>query len=103
MPDVLEMPYRPDVRGAGKAGEKQFTYRLAGNSCLAGDAIDLYSFDHELQIGERIIFEDMIHYTMVKTTFFNGVEHPSIGIIRKDGSFELVRKFEYEDFKNKLS
>jgi carboxynorspermidine decarboxylase len=103
MPDVLEMPYRPDVRGAGKAGEKTYTYRLGGNSCLAGDAIDLYSFDHELQIGERIIFEDMMHYTMVKTTFFNGVEHPSIGIIRKDGRFELVRKFEYYDFKNKLS
>jgi carboxynorspermidine decarboxylase len=103
MPDVLEMPYRPDVRGAGKAGEKAYTYRFGGNSCLAGDAIDLYSFDHELQIGERIIFEDMMHYTMVKTTFFNGVEHPSIGIIRKDGSFEVVRKFEYEDFKNKLS
>jgi carboxynorspermidine decarboxylase len=103
MPDVLEMPYRPDVRGAGKTGEKAYTYRFGGNSCLAGDAIDLYSFDHELQIGERIIFEDMMHYTMVKTTFFNGVEHPSIGIIRKDGSFEVVRKFEYEDFKNKLS
>ena len=103
MPDVLEMPYRPDVRGAGKAGEKTYTYRFGGNSCLAGDAIDLYSFDHELQIGERIIFEDMMHYTMVKTTFFNGVEHPSIGIIRKDGRFELLRKFEYQDFKNKLS
>jgi len=103
MPDVLEMPYRPEVRGAGKAGEKPYTYRFGGNSCLAGDAIDLYSFDHELQIGERIIFEDMIHYTMVKTTFFNGVEHPSIGLIRKDGNFELVRKFKYEDFKNKLS
>ncbi|WP_293746746.1 carboxynorspermidine decarboxylase [uncultured Paraglaciecola sp.] len=103
MPDVLEMPYRPEVHGAGKAGEKPYTYRFGGNSCLAGDAIDLYSFDHELQIGERIIFEDMIHYTMVKTTFFNGVEHPSIGLIHKDGSFELVRKFEYEDFKNKLS
>jgi carboxynorspermidine decarboxylase len=103
MPDVLEMPYRPDVRGAGKAGEKAYTYRFGGNSCLAGDAIDLYSFDHELEIGERIIFEDMMHYTMVKTTFFNGVVHPSIGIIRKDGSFEVVRKFEYEDFKNKLS
>jgi carboxynorspermidine decarboxylase len=103
MPDVLEMPYRPDIRGAGKAGEKAHTYRFGGNSCLAGDAIDLYSFDHELQIGERIIFEDMMHYTMVKTTFFNGVEHPSIGIIRKDGSFEVVRKFEYQDFKNKLS
>ena len=103
MPDVLEMPYRPDVRGAGKAGEKTHTYRLGGNSCLAGDAIDLYSFDHELRIGERIIFEDMMHYTMVKTTFFKGVEHPSIGIIRKNGNFELVRKFEYEDFKDKLS
>jgi carboxynorspermidine decarboxylase len=103
MPDVLEMPYRPEVRGAGKAREKSYTYRFGGNSCLAGDAIDLYSFDHELQIGERIIFEDMIHYTMVKTTFFNGVEHPSIGLIRKDGRFELVRQFGYEDFKNKLS
>ncbi|MGJ8680629.1 carboxynorspermidine decarboxylase [Paraglaciecola sp.] len=103
MPDVLEMPYRPDVRGAGEAGEKEHTYRFGGNSCLTGDAIDLYSFDHELQVGERIIFEDMIHYTMVKTTFFNGVEHPSIGILRKDGSFELIREFTYEDFKNKLS
>lgn len=103
MPDVLEMPYRPEVRGAGIAGEKAFTYRFGGNSCLAGDAIELYSFDHELQVGERIIFEDMIHYTMVKTTFFNGVEHPSIGILHKDNNFELVRKFEYEDFKNKLS
>ena len=103
MPDVLEMPYRPEVTGAGKAGEKAYTYRFGGNSCLTGDAIDLYSFDHELQIGERIIFEDMIHYTMVKTTFFNGVEHPSIGIIRKNGEFELVRKFTYEDFKDKLS
>jgi carboxynorspermidine decarboxylase len=103
MPDVLEMPYRPEVRGAGKPGEFAYTYRFGGNSCLTGDAIDLYSFDHELQIGERIIFEDMIHYTMVKTTFFNGVEHPSIGILHKDGRFELVRKFTYEDFKNKLS
>ena len=103
MPDVLEMPYRPEIRGAGKASEKPFTYLIGGNSCLAGDVIDLYSFDHELQIGERIIFEDMIHYTMVKTTFFNGVEHPSIGLIKKDGSFELVRKFHYQDFKDKLS
>jgi carboxynorspermidine decarboxylase len=103
MPDVLEMPYRPEVVGAGTAGEKAHTYRFGGNSCLAGDAIDLYSFDHELHIGERIIFEDMIHYTMVKTTFFNGVEHPSIGIIRKNGEFELVRKFSYQDFKDKLS
>jgi carboxynorspermidine decarboxylase len=103
MPDVLEMPYRPDILGAGQAGEKAFTYRFGGNSCLAGDVMDLYSFDHELQIGERIIFEDMIHYTMVKTTFFNGVQHPSIGIIRKAGNFELIRQFEYQDFKDKLS
>jgi carboxynorspermidine decarboxylase len=103
MPDVLEMPYRPDVSGAGKVGEKPYTYRFGGNSCLAGDAIDLYSFDHELQIGERIIFEDMIHYTMVKTTFFNGVQHPSIGMVRKNGDFELIRQFDYQDFKNKLS
>ncbi|MBT1064649.1 carboxynorspermidine decarboxylase [Bowmanella sp. Y26] len=103
MPDVLEMPYRPAIRGAGLPQEKAFTYKLGGNSCLAGDVIDLYSFDHELQIGERIIFEDMIHYTMVKTTFFNGVEHPSIGILQKDGSFKLVRKFDYEDFRDKLS
>lgn len=103
MPDVLEMPYRPAVRGAGEPGEKTFDYKLGGNSCLAGDVIDTYSFDHQLQVGERIIFEDMIHYTMVKTTFFNGVEHPSIGILHKDGSFTLVRKFEYEDFRDKLS
>ncbi|GAB3020004.1 carboxynorspermidine decarboxylase [Bowmanella dokdonensis] len=103
MPDVLEMPYRPVIRGAGLPDEKAYTYRLGGNSCLAGDVIEKYSFDHELQVGERIIFEDMIHYTMVKTTFFNGVEHPSIGILHKDGSFELVRKFEYEDFRDKLS
>ena len=103
MPDVLEMPYRPEIRGASQAGEKAYTYRFGGNSCLAGDVIDRYSFDHELQIGERIIFEDMIHYTMVKTTFFNGVEHPSIGILREDGRFELVRKFGYQDFKDKLS
>ena len=103
MPDVLEMPYRPAVRDAGEAGEKAFTYKLGGNSCLAGDVIDSYSFDHELQIGERVIFEDMIHYTMVKTTFFNGVEHPAIGILRKSGEFELVRQFDYTDFRDRLS
>lgn len=103
MPDVLEMPYRPGVRGAGQPGEKTFNYKLGGNSCLAGDVIDTYSFDHELQIGERVIFEDMIHYTMVKTTFFNGVEHPAIGILRKNGEFDLVRQFNYEDFESRLS
>ncbi|WP_438864298.1 carboxynorspermidine decarboxylase [Neptunicella sp.] len=103
MPDVLEMPYRPEVRNAGLAGEKNFDYKLGGNSCLAGDVIDTYGFEFPLEVGDRLIFEDMIHYTMVKTTFFNGVEHPSIGILKKDGSFELVRKFEYEDFRARLS
>ncbi|MDO6711451.1 carboxynorspermidine decarboxylase [Aliiglaciecola sp. 2_MG-2023] len=103
MPDVLEMPYRPAVTGAGEPGEKAFDYKLGGNSCLAGDVIDTYSFDHKLAVGERVIFEDMIHYTMVKTTFFNGVEHPAIGIIRNTGEFELIRQFNYEDFRNRLS
>ncbi len=76
MPDVLEMPYRPEVRGAGEPGEKAHTYRLGGLTCLAGDVIGDYSFDHELQLGQRVIFEDMIHYTMVKTTMFNGVAAP---------------------------
>lgn len=103
MPDVLEMPYRPAVRGAGEPDSKQFEYKLGGNSCLAGDVIDNYSFDHELDVGERVIFEDMIHYTMVKTTFFNGVEHPAIGILHKNGEFELVKQFSYEDFRDRLS
>ncbi|MCL4408994.1 MAG: carboxynorspermidine decarboxylase [Firmicutes bacterium] len=103
MPDVLEMPYRPAITDAADAGVKPFTYRLGGNSCLAGDVIGEYSFDHELNPGDRVIFEDMIHYTMVKTSFFNGVEHPSIGILRSNGEFELVRKFGYEDFKARLS
>lgn len=103
MPDVLEMPYRPQVRGAGEPGEKLYTYKLGGNSCLAGDVIDLYSFDHELVIGERIIFEDMIHYTMVKTTFFNGVQHPAIGCLNKDKTFNLIKEFSYLEFKSKLS
>ncbi|MCC5854324.1 MAG: carboxynorspermidine decarboxylase [Idiomarina sp.] len=107
MPDVLEMPYRPKVVFAGEVGgeanEKEFTYRLGGNSCLAGDVIPAYSFNRALQPGDRLIFEDMMHYTMVKTSFFNGVEHPSIGILREDGSFDLVRRFGYEDFKARLS
>lgn len=103
MPDVLEMPYRPAITDAAAPGVKPFTYRLGGNSCLAGDVIGEYSFDHELKPGDRVIFEDMIHYTMVKTSFFNGVEHPSIGILRTNGEFELVRKFGYEDFKARLS
>lgn len=103
MPDVLEMPYRPVITGAGEAGVLPHTYKLGGNSCLAGDVIGVYSFAEPLQPGSRIIFEDMMHYTMVKTSFFNGVEHPSIGILRSDGSFDLVRKFTYEDFRGRLS
>lgn len=103
MPDVLEMPYRPTVSGTGLANEKPYTYKLGGNSCLAGDVIDDYSFDQALEPGDRLIFEDMLHYTMVKTSFFNGVEHPAMGIIRSDGTFELIKTFHYEDFRNRLS
>lgn len=103
MPDVLEMPYRPAVLNGGEMGEKAYDYRFGGNSCLAGDVIDTYSFDEPLQIGDRIQFEDMMHYTMVKTTFFNGVEHPSIAILRQDGTLDMVRQFRYEDFKGRLS
>lgn len=103
MPDVLEMPYRPAVLHGGEPDEKAHQYKLGGNSCLAGDVIDTYSFDTPLTPGARIQFEDMMHYTMVKTTFFNGVEHPAIGILRTNGNFELVRQFTYEDFKGRLS
>lgn len=103
MPDVLEMPYRPVITGGGDAEQFTYRYRLGGNSCLAGDVIGEWSFAEPLKIGDRLIFEDMIHYTMVKTSFFNGVEHPSIGILRENGQFELVRQFNYADFKTRLS
>jgi len=103
MPDVLEMPYRPTITGAGLADEKAFTYRLGGTSCLAGDVIDTYSFDEKLKVGSKLTFEDMMHYTMVKTTMFNGVRHPDIGIWHTDQSFELIRRFTYQDFRNRLS
>lgn len=103
MPDVLEMPYRPAVTGAELPHQLPYTYKLGGNSCLAGDVIGEYSFAEPLQPGSRIIFEDMMHYTMVKSTFFNGVEHPSIGILREDGSFDLKRRFNYDDFRSRLS
>jgi len=102
MPDCLEMPYRPTVLNSGMIWIKPHTYRLAGNSCLAGDIAGDYSFDKPLKVGSRIIFLDMIHYTMVKTTFFNGVKHPSIGIW-KNNRFNLVKKFSYESFRDKLS
>jgi len=103
MPDTIIMPYRADVRGAGKAGEKAYTYRLAGNTCLAGDIMGDYSFDKPLQIGDKIIFEDQMHYTMVKATTFNGIPLPSIAIQRKDGTIEVVKEFGYEDFRDRLS
>lgn len=103
MPDVLEMPYRPTVLGAAEPQELPFDYLLGGTTCLAGDVIDEYSFDHEVKVGERIVFDDMIHYTMVKTTFFNGVKHPDIGIWHQNGEYEVVRRFGYQQFKDKLS
>ena len=102
MPDVLEMPYRPDIEKAGLPDEKSHTYTLAGLSCLAGDVIGDYSFDDPLQIGDQLVFGDMAHYSMVKTTFFNGIKHPSIAI-QRNGKIEIVREFNYNDYKGRLS
>ena len=103
MPDTIIMPYRADVRNADDVGKKEFTYRLAGNTCLAGDIMGDYSFDAPLNIGDKIIFEDQMHYTMVKATTFNGVKLPSIAIEKENGHIEVLREFGYEDFKNRLS
>jgi len=103
MPDTIIMPYRADVRGADEAGKKAYTYRLGGNTCLAGDIMGDYSFDKPLQIGDRIVFEDQMHYTMVKATTFNGINLPYIAVKKLDGSVEILREFGYEDFKNRLS
>lgn len=102
MPDVLEMPYRPDVVGGAAPGVQRFTYRLGGATCLAGDVIGTYSFDHELRVGERLTFLDMAHYTMVKTTNFNGVRLPSIAFRHPDGRYELVKRFGYESYRDRL-
>ena len=103
MPDVLEMPYRPSLSGAGLPGEKPFTYRLAGPTCLAGDVIGDYSFDRPLETGDVLEFQDMAIYSMVKNNTFNGMALPDIVLERVDGSRELVRRFGYEDFKGRLS
>lgn len=103
MPDTLAMPYRADVRGSGEAGEKQYTYRLGGNTCLAGDIMGDYSFDKPLQVGDQIIFEDQIHYTFVKNTTFNGIKLPSLAIQRKNGKIDIIKEFGYEDYKGRLS
>lgn len=110
MPDCLEMPYMPEVRSAktvdadadGTTGQGQHLYRLGGCSCLSGDFMGLWSFDHELEIGENIIFEDMLHYTTVKTNMFNGIHHPSIALLHDDGNLEILRKFTYEDYRGRM-
>jgi carboxynorspermidine decarboxylase len=111
MPDCLEMPYMPVVRGAriaepGSSFEKEkpvkWHYRLGGNSCLSGDFLDGWDFNHELKVGERIIFEDMIHYTTVKTCMFNGIGHPALAMLHGDGKLELLRTFGYEDYRNRM-
>ena len=107
MPDCLEMPYQPEVRGAESvemdlATEKN-TYRLGGNSCLSGDFMGSWRFDHPLRIGEKLIFEDMIHYTTVKTNMFNGITHPSISMLKSDGKLQKMRVFGYSDYKNRMN
>ena len=111
MPDCLEMPYMPTIRHAEIVENSQPStvncqlstlYRIGGNSCLSGDFMGQWQFDHELQIGETLIFEDMIHYTTVKTTMFNGIGHPSIGLLHEDGTFELFLRFTYEDYRDRM-
>ena len=103
MPDCLEMPYQPTVRGAELGEEGPYVYRLGGNSCLSGDYMGYWSFDHELKIGERIVFEDMIHYTTVKTNMFNGIHHPAIALWTKEGKAEIYKQFSYEDYRDRMS
>ena len=108
MPDCLEMPYMPTVRGADVVGDDEdvngmeHVYRLGGNSCLSGDFMGQWRFDHELHIGENVIFEDMLHYTTVKTNMFNGVNHPAIALLRMDGNLEILRQYGYDDYKNRM-
>lgn len=104
MPDTLEMPYRPKITGASDPKENsKFLYRLGGVSCLAGDYMETYDFGKKLNIGDLVVFKDMIHYTMVKTTMFNGVNHPAIVILKENDIIQIIRKFQYEDFKGRLS
>jgi carboxynorspermidine decarboxylase len=103
MPDCLEMPYKPVILSATDEMEGKPTYRMGGISCLAGDYMGNWSFDKELKPGDRIVFDDMIHYTTVKTTMFNGVSHPSIGIWSDESGFRLIKEFNYQDYKDRLS
>ena len=104
MPDCLEMPYQPKIIGAKIIDEEnaQLSYRMGGNSCLSGDFVGSWQFDHELQIGERIVFEDMNHYTNVKTNMFNGITHPSIALRRLDGTIEILRTYTFEDYLHRM-
>lgn len=103
MPDVLEMPYRPPLKGSGEPGGKQYTYRLSSYTCLAGDIIGDYSFDRKIQIGDTLYFEDMAIYSMVKNNTFNGIGLPDIVLRHENGECEVVKHFGYEDFKGRLS
>ncbi|MFH0709659.1 MAG: carboxynorspermidine decarboxylase [Pseudomonadota bacterium] len=103
MPDTLAMPYRAMIRHSGEAGEKAYTYRFGGNTCLAGDIMGDYSFDEPLKVGDKIIFEDQIHYTFVKNTTFNGIKLPSLAIWTKENELKIVHEFGYEDYRNRLS
>ena len=103
MPDCLEMPYKPAIVGAHDPAEGEPRWRMGGNSCLAGDFCGDWAFERAPRPGDRIVFEDMNHYTMVKTTMFNGVSHPSIAVAHRDGSVEVVREFGYEDYRNRMS
>lgn len=104
MPDCLEMPYKPAVRFAKTLDENkgEHVYRLGGDSCLSGDFMGYWQFDHELQVGENVIFEDMLHYTTVKTNMFNGISHPSFMLAKENGDLELLREYTYEDYKNRM-
>ncbi len=105
MPDCLEMPYMPEVRGAKVVTadcQGTYVYRLGGNSCLSGDFMSSWQFDHELQIGENVIFEDMLHYTTVKTNTFNGITHPSIALLHTDGTLEMLREYGYADYRDRM-
>ncbi len=102
MPDTIIMPYKSAVQGAGEPNEKPYTYRLAGNTCLAGDVMGDYSFDEPLKVGDRVIFEDQIHYTIVKNTTFNGIKLPDLAVQREDGNIEVVSRFGYEAYKDRV-
>jgi carboxynorspermidine decarboxylase len=104
MPDTLEMPYRAEIMGAGEIGEYRYSYRLGGLTCLAGDVMGDYSFDMPVQVGQRLMFMDMSHYTMVKTSTFNGTALPAIAIWNSNSNqLTVVKEFGYSDFKQRLS